>query len=333
VVVTAPPGAIAGQGLAQKVRRVSGVRAVSPVDHSYAYVGPDLQDLFGVDATTLRSATTLRDSYFVGGTAAQTMARLRARPDAVIVSQETITDYSLKVGDLLRLRVLDRASGRFAVVPFHVAGIVVEFPSAPKDSFMVANLPYLEQASHGGGPNVVFANAQGDAAKTARRVEVAVRSAGATVKDIRQQAAQTVSSITTVDLTGISRIEELFAVGLAAAATALFVAVSLVERRRELATMAAIGASLRQVAAFVWTEAALVVAGAVALAAVLGWLLAEMLVAMLKHVFDPPPDHLAVPWGFLATLFAAATLGAAVAAAISLAGLRRLRLGAVLRED
>jgi putative ABC transport system permease protein len=76
-----------------------------------------------------------------------------------------------------------------------------------------------------------------------------------------------------------------------------------------------------------------VIAGAVALAAVLGWLLAEMLVAMLQHVFDPPPDHLAVPWGFLAALLGAAVLGALVAAAISLAGLRRLPLGAILRED
>ena len=60
--------------------------------------------------------------------------------------------------------------------------------------------------------------------------------------------------------------------------------------------MAALGASLRQVAAFLWSEAALVLGAALALAALLGWLLAEMLVAMLQHVFDPPPDHLAVPW-------------------------------------
>ena len=43
-------------------------------------------------------------------------------------------------------------------------------------------------------------------------------------------------------------------------------------------------------------------AAALALAALLGWLLAEMLVAMLQHVFDPPPDHLAVPWAFLGGL-------------------------------
>ena len=44
----------------------------------------------------------------------------------------------------------------------------------------------------------------------------------------------------------------------------------------------------------------------------LGWLLAEMLVAMLRHVFDPPPDHLAGPWGYLASLGGAALAGAAL---------------------
>ena len=64
---------------------------------------------------------------------------------------------------------------------------------------------------------------------------------------------------------------------LAAATMALYVAVALAERRQELATMSALGASLRRAAAFLWSEAALVLAFSLALAALLGWLLAEML--------------------------------------------------------
>jgi len=153
------------------------------------------------------------------------------------------------------------------------------------------------------------------------------------VKDIRQQTAQTVSSITAVDLTGISRIEGSFAIVLVGAAMALFVAVSLAERRQELATMAAIGASLREVSAFLWSEAAIVLAGALALAAILGWLLAEMLVAMLRHAFDPPPDHLAVPWGFLLALTGAAAGGLVVASVLAATRIRHLPLGAILREE
>jgi putative ABC transport system permease protein len=239
----------------------------------------------------------------------------------------------LKEGDLLRLRVLDHQTGRFHVVPFHVAGTVQEFPSAPRDSFMVANLAYLSKADHAGGANVVFASASESPSAVAARVAAATHGLGVSVKDINQQAAQTTSSITTIDLTGISRLEEAFAVLLAAAAMWLFVSLLVEERRHEFATMAALGASLRDIGAFVRTEALAVLGAAVALAAGLGWLMAEMLVAMLQHVFDPPPDHLAVPWGFIALLGFGTAAGAILASALAALSLRRLPLGATLREE
>ncbi|MEA2466394.1 MAG: putative transport system permease protein, partial [Thermoleophilaceae bacterium] len=321
------------QGLAAKVAAVPGVQAATAVDHSYAYVGPDLQDTYGIDASTFTKATTLRDSYFLDGTAKQELQRLRSTPDGILVGKETITDYSLKRGDLLRLRVLDRQNGQFKVVPFHVVGIVQEFPSAPKDSFRITNDSYLAQASHAAGPNVVFAKTSGDPAAVAKRVAAATASAGTQVHNIREQTAKTTSSITTVDLVGISRIEEAFAIALAAGAMFLFVALGIAERRQELATMAAIGTPLRQIGAFVWSEAALVLGAGLVLAGVLGWLLSQMLVAMLQHVFDPPPDALAIPWGFLAGLGGAAVVATLIATWLAARGLRRLPLGAILREQ
>jgi putative ABC transport system permease protein len=332
VTATAPPGVTAGHRLERRIASVPGVTATTALDHSYAYVGPDLQDTYGIDPATFGRATTLRDSYFLGGSAAQSMSRLRSTPDGILVSRETITDYSLARGDLLKLRVLDRATGKFRVARFHVAGVVQEFPSAPKDSFMVANLAYLERVTNGSGPNAVFAKASGDPRAVARRVAAATGADGTQVKDIRAQTAQTVSSITTVDLKGISNIEEAFAIVLAAGAMALFVALGLAERRHEFATMAALGRSLRDVSAFLWSEALLVLGAGLALAAGLGWLLSEMLVAMLQHVFDPPPDALAVPWAYLLELGGAAVLATLVATALAARGLRRLPLGSVLRE-
>jgi putative ABC transport system permease protein len=333
ITATAPPGVTARHGLADRIENVPGVTVTSAVDHSYAYVGPDLQDTFGIEPATIGAATTLRDSYFIGGGAQTMLGRLKNTPDGILVSKETITDYSLGVGDLLRLRVLDHHSGKFRIVPFHVVGTVQEFPSAPRDSFMVANLAYLQKADRAGGPNVVFVNAGEDPAAVAARVATATKGFGVSVKDIRQQSVQTVSSITTIDLTGISRLEQAFAIILAAAAMWLFVNLVVNERRHEFATMAALGASLHDIGAFVRSEAVAVLAAALALAAGLGWLLAEMLIAMLQHVFDPPPDHLAVPWKFLALLVLAAIVGAWLAAAVAARSLRRLPLGTVLREE
>ena len=333
VAVTTPPGAVGAHNLGARIAGVQGVTATTAMDHAYAYVGPDLQDTFGINPVTLPRATTLRDSYFLGGSASQLMADLRATPDGVLVSRETITDYQLAVGDLLRLRVLDQQTGRFRIAPFHVIGVVQEFPSAPRDSFMVTNLAYLESVTHGSGPNVVLARTGGNPQGVAQAVAQATRGFGTSVKNIRSQTHQTATSITTVDLTGVSRIEEAFAVILAAGAMGLFIGLGLLERRHEFATMAAVGASLRDIGAFLWSEAAIVLTASIVLAAALGWLLSEMLVAMLQHVFDPPPDHLAVPWAFLGGLVGAALVGGLVAAGLTIRTLRRLPLGAILREE
>jgi len=54
---------------------------------------------------------------------------------------------------------------------------------------------------------------------------------------------------------------------------------------------------------------------------------------MLQHVFDPPPDHLAIPWSFLGSLAGAAMAGTAVAALLAARAVVRLPLGAILREE
>jgi putative ABC transport system permease protein len=333
VVATAPPGVTAKRDLAGKIGAVRGVTATTALDHSYAYVGPDLQDTYGIDSATFTKATTLHDSYFLGGSAKQMMSLLAATRDGVLVSKETITDFSLRQGDLLKLRVLDHRSGKFRVVPFHVIGVVQEFPSAPKDSFMVTNLSYLKAVDHGSGPNVVFAQTKSDSVAVAKRVATVTKADGTKVENISEQTAKTVSSITTVDLTGISHIEEAFVIILAAGAMALFVALGISERRKEFATMASVGAPLGEIGAFVWSEAALVLGAGILLALGLGWLLSEMLVAMLTHAFDPPPDSLAIPWRYLAGLGTAAIVATLVAAALAARGLHRLPLGAVLREQ
>jgi putative ABC transport system permease protein len=48
-----------------------------------------------------------------------------------------------------------------------------------------------------------------------------------------------------------------------------------------------------------------------------------MLVKVLTGVFDPPPDQLFVPWGYLAVVVGLMLAGVGVAGALTLRGLRR----------
>src|SRR5205085_4444667 len=137
---------------------------------------------------------------------------------------------------------------------------------------------------------------------------------GPTVNDISASRAAAGSSLTAVNLAGLSRVELGFAAVLAMAAAGLVLALGMAERRRSFAIASALGARRRQVAAFTRSEAGVVTALGVFSGAIAAWALAFLVVKVLTGVFDPPPSHLAVPWLYL-SLVGALTLAAVVAGA------------------
>jgi putative ABC transport system permease protein len=318
VAVIPAPGTHTGPSQAAALAATSGVRAVEPIQHRFAYVGADLQDLYGVRPGTITSATALQDAYFQGGSAAQLMGVLAAKPDAVLVSAETAQDFQLSPGDLLNLRIQDDTTKKLSTIPFHYAGIVKEFPTAPRDSFLVANADYVAQQT---GSDAVGAFLVDTGGRNRLAVAAAIRDkvgTTATVSDITQVRAQVGSSLTSVNLAGLTRLELTFAVLLAAAAGGLVLAAELAERRRSLAIISVLGARRGQLRGLVLSEAAVVTAGGLAGGALVAWGLSVMLVKVLTGVFDPPPSVIAVPVGYLGiAVFAvvAALTTAALAAA------------------
>ncbi|WP_141726114.1 FtsX-like permease family protein, partial [Actinacidiphila rubida] len=122
----------------------------------------------------------------------------------------------------------------------------------------------------------------------------------ATVTDITRTRNAVGSSLTSVDLAGLTRIELFFAVLLAAGAGGIVLVLGLAERRRTFAIATVLGASRRQVRGLMHSEAAVTAAGGLLGGAVIGWALSQMLVKVLTGVFDPPPEAVAVPWAYLA---------------------------------
>jgi putative ABC transport system permease protein len=145
---------------------------------------------------------------------------------------------------------------------------------------------------------------------------------GATVRDIESQLRITLSGLTSIDLSGLTRLELAFAVVLGASGAGLVLALGLAERRRMFAIASAIGARTRQLGAFVWSEAAFVTVGGIMLGALAGWGIAFVIVKILTGVFDPPPQHLSFPWGYL--VLVAGVMVASVAA-VATAAVRATR--------
>jgi putative ABC transport system permease protein len=119
ITVTEPPGSSVSAGAAAKLAAVPGVRAVEPIQHRFAYVGADLQVLYGVNPSSITNVTALQDDYFQGGTVEELMHTLAAQHDSLLVSAETVKDFQLRPGDAVNLRIQDARTHHLVTVEFH----------------------------------------------------------------------------------------------------------------------------------------------------------------------------------------------------------------------
>ncbi len=296
------------------LKALPGAAAAEPMQHRFAYVGADLQDLYGIAPATIEQATTLSDAYF-SGHASDILNQLATTPDAALVSEETVQDFQLQLGDVINLRLVSAADHQYHPVPFRFIGVAREFPTAPKDSFIVANADYVAKMTGSDTSEYVLMRARGDPAVLAGQAASAL-AADPSIKvvDIGQAAHLIGSSLTAVNLKGLTTVELAFAVVMASAAAGLILALGFIERRRNFAILSAIGAKPTQLAAYLWSEGILIFVGGSAFGLLSGAATAWMLVKLLTGIFDPPPEAPSIPWVYLALVicFVAGSIAAAV---------------------
>jgi putative ABC transport system permease protein len=155
-------------------------------------------------------------------------------------------------------------------------------------------------------------------AQAARRAAAPL--AGAKVTTLGEAQAIISSSLTAVDLGGLTHLELAFSILMIAGVTGLVLGLGLAERRRGFTILSALGAKPRQVGAFLWSEGLFVVIGGAVLGIATGFGIAQVLVTILAGAFDPPPEALSIPWTYLG--FALAT--ALACGAVSIVVMRRL---------
>ncbi len=303
-------------GEAETFAAINGVAHAEPMQHRFAYVGTDLQDLYGVDPSTIGMATPMSNAYFENGDAAATLNMLKATPDGVLVSDETVTDFQLNMGDRINLRLRNARDNAYHTVPFTFIGVVREFPTAPTDSFLVANAAYVARQTGIATAETLLVKSKIPPAELAAKIRAALPVASTLkVTDVSDAQHRIGSSLVAVDLHSLTRLELAFAVPIVAGAVGLVFALGLSERHRSFAILMALGANRRQLGAFLWSEALMVYVIGMISGLAIGSLLAWVLVKLMTHVFDPPPEALTVPWGYFG-LLALTGLGAVAASVL-----------------
>ena len=231
------------------------------------------------------------------------MNLLATTPDGVLVSPETVVDFQLQPGDTIKLRLQSASDHQYHPVPFRFVGVAREFPTAPSDSFLVANATYVAQQTGSPAVETLLVRTTRSPAAVASDVRAVLGAAsGATVRDIEAQPSDHPiqpdrAQLARLDPAG-ARVRPRPGGGRGRGAAGPGVG----ERRRTLAIATALGATPRQLGAFVWGEAGLILGGGVVAGALLGWAVAATLVKLLTHVFDPPPQQATIPWVYLAVL-------------------------------
>ena len=314
--------------------QLSGVTAVSPVLTGNAIVGTDKRALAAVDPATLQKVASLPDSFFIGSSAAAVLSALRSDPSGILVSDELARTFNVQPGDPVNVR-LTNAAGKLQPATFHAIGRFKNFPGFPQGIDLVANLGYYQAAT--GTTTVDFflvKAAQPDDASVAR-LAAALRSGGVPVLvDTTTTAVnRDQSSLASLNLRGLGRLESLYTVLMSAAGVAIFTFGLLLQRRKEYVTMRALGMKMSQVRTLVLGEAGTVAGLSLVVGSLVGVGMAILFVQILTPLFTIPPTSLAVPAAQLA-LLGAAVVGATAAAAL-VAGntLRRLSLVELLREE
>jgi putative ABC transport system permease protein len=187
----------------------------------------------------------------------------------------------------------------------------------------VANAGYIARTTGSDAVGSFLVQTDGTGPATVAKRVRSVVGPSVQVTDIVGQRHVVGSNLTAVELSGLTRIELGFALALAIAASGLALGFGFRERRRTFALAAAVGARRGQLGAFVWGETAIVTVGGFVLGAAIAAVVSRMLVKILTGVFDPPPDVLAIPWGYLGAVGALTLAAVTVAGVITLRALQR----------
>ena len=335
---------------------INGVQSVTAVARdTQALVGSEKNTVYGIDVASFRQTAYLPDSFFVDGSASKTLAAMRDHttnyapgsaqqvldalantPNGVIISVEQAEKYNIQVGDPVLLRLYNRATQEYTNVTTQAVGLFIYFPTSDQDSDFILNRDFMTGQS-GYNPMDYFLlkvnNQNGVIDQVARQLQEQYKN----VMPVRIQTTENViktesSSLTSLNLGGLGVMEMVYTILVSSLGLAIFLLAMVNERQREFGIMRALGANLSQLRRFLFAEAATIAGLSLVIGAVVGMILASLLVMLLSVIFTIPAHGLAFPALKLALLGISVVAGMFISTRLSAHRLTSLKVSETLRE-
>lgn len=320
---------------AQKIEQVPGVTAASPVQRTQAFVGANLEIVFGIDAQSYAQVAELPDSFFVNTTSVQAIADLNNTPNGVLISQEMAKAYDIQVGDsvIINLPRTQDANGPTTETRLQAVGIMRFFPTAQQDVFLVMNQSFLQNVTRNDKISYFLVRTSGSPHEVALNIQKNLGTqTSLKTEDIDTAILALGNSMTSLNLRGLGTIEQGYSVIIISLGLTIFLLSMVYERAKEFGAMRAVGGSVSQIERILWSESLTVGVLSVLIGSIIGLLLGRVFVSLLKVLYTIPPKGVSIPWGALLALMFLILLGMAVATLFANRRLSRMDIAEVLRE-
>ncbi len=322
---------------AVEMKAIQGVSAVAVMDQATVVVGTDKKALAAIDPNTFGKVATLNPSFFVGVAPDAALKMLAADPQAALMDTEMAKAFNIQTGDQIRVQLTDRVTGKLVPATFHAVAVFKNFPGFPQGVDLVTNLAYYQQTVHATTPDAYLVHTDGTDAGTAA-VATTIQSLSTPAQPLTINTTAKAynidqSSLSSLNISGLGRLDGLYTVLMSALGIAIFVFGLLLQRAKEHVTMRALGIRMAQLQGLVLGEAGLVSAVSLVIGGVVGTAMALMFVQILRPLFIIAPDGLAVPGAELILLGLLVLAAMALSSVIAGASLRRVRLVEILREE
>jgi putative ABC transport system permease protein len=297
-----------------------------------------LPDSFFVDGTAPKTLAAMRDhtANYAPGSAQQVLDALANTPNGVIISVEQAEKYNIQVGDPGLLRLYNRATQQYTDVKAQAVGLFIYFPTSDQDSDFILNRDFMTGSSGNPSMDYFLLKTDGQPA-TVNQVASTLTAQYKNIMPVRIQTTENViktetSSLTSLNLGGLGTMELVYTVLVTSLGLAIFLLAMVNERQREFGAMRALGASLGHLRRFLFAEAATIGGLSLVIGAIVGVILASLLVMLLGVIFTIPAHGLTIPGLQLFGLAVLVVLGMSLSALLSARRLARLKVAETLRE-
>jgi len=302
------------------------VATVSPVRLVPARVETDRKTILALDLTTYSGAASVAPRMIEGAG----IDGLAGHPDGVLIDSEIAQSFEVKPGDMLPLTIFPDDFENSSDIELRVVGVFSSFPPTSAAAELVTSVTTLPRATT---VPVDFYLASVDPAHSPTDVAASLREgllAGMFGAATALPPAE--RGLTALNLVGLSGIESLGASLAAALGVAILGAFVILERRREFAILATVGADNRQILTGPALEGAVATIGSVAIGLPVGLGLGMLAVRVIGLFFTLAPPLLTVPVAELSALVLFMIATSTISLSTALAVVNRVRTAAVLRE-